>query len=113
MESRQNLGEGLGRGIGSKGWGFLIGKEGGAVFPPCKGHLLSAVPMLHVLSTSLLRPPPPSCSCVALGDLLGSRQVGEVADYLPRLWELVLRVRDDIKVREEGEEGGREGERGS
>ena len=38
------------------------------------------------------------CSCVALSDLLSSRQIGEVVDYIPRLWELVLRVRDDIKV---------------
>ena len=36
---------------------------------------------------------------MALADLLSGRQVGEVADYIPQLWELVLRVRDDIKVR--------------
>ena len=27
-----------------------------------------------------------------------SRQVGEVADDLPQLWELTLRVLDDVKV---------------
>lgn len=37
------------------------------------------------------------CSCLALNDLLVSRQIGEVAEYLPQLWELCLRVRDDIK----------------
>ena len=37
-------------------------------------------------------------SCVALSDLLVSRQVGEVADDLPQLWELTLRVLDDVKV---------------
>ena len=37
-------------------------------------------------------------SCMALGDLLVSRLVGEVADQLPSLWELCLRARDDIKV---------------
>lgn len=40
-----------------------------------------------------------SCvSCVALSDLLMSRQVSEVADSLAQLWELTLRVRDDVKV---------------
>ena len=38
------------------------------------------------------------CSCIALSDLLVSRQVGEVADDLPHLWELTLRVLDDVKV---------------
>ena len=37
-------------------------------------------------------------SCIALSDLLVSRQVGEVADDLPQLWELTLRVLDDVKV---------------
>jgi len=37
-------------------------------------------------------------SCMALSDLLVGRQVGEVAEYLPKFWELCLRVRDDIKV---------------
>ena len=37
-------------------------------------------------------------SCVALSDLLVSRQVGEVVESLPQLWELMLRVRDDVKV---------------
>ena len=37
-------------------------------------------------------------SCMALGDLLVSRLVSEVADLLPSLWELCLRSRDDIKV---------------
>lgn len=36
-------------------------------------------------------------SCMALGDLLSGRQVGEVASSLPELWELCLRARDDIK----------------
>ena len=39
------------------------------------------------------------CSCVAVCDLLVSQQVGEVVGYIPQLWELVLRVRDDIKAR--------------
>ena len=40
-----------------------------------------------------------SCvSCVALSDLLVSRQISEVADSLPQLWELTLRARDDVKV---------------
>jgi len=34
---------------------------------------------------------------MALSDLLVGRQVGEVAEYLPKFWELCLRVRDDIK----------------
>ena len=37
-------------------------------------------------------------SCIALSDLLVSRQVGEVADNLSQLWELTLRVLDDVKV---------------
>ena len=37
-------------------------------------------------------------SCMALSDLLVTRQVGEVAEHIPELWTLVLRVRDDIKV---------------
>ena len=32
--------------------------------------------------------------------------MGEVADRLPELWELVLRARDDIKVRGREREGG-------
>ncbi len=35
---------------------------------------------------------------MALSDLLVSRQIGDVVEHIPRLWELVLRVRDDIKV---------------
>ena len=35
---------------------------------------------------------------MALSDLLSSRQAGEVVEYIPTLWELVLRVRDDVKV---------------
>ena len=43
---------------------------------------------------------PPYCthSCVAVSDLLGTRQVLEVAAHIPDLWKLLLRVRDDIKV---------------
>lgn len=37
-------------------------------------------------------------SCVALSDLLVSRQVSEIIESLPQLWELTLRVRDDVKV---------------
>jgi len=37
-------------------------------------------------------------SCIALSDLLSSRQVVEVAEHIPELWPLVLRVMDDIKV---------------
>ncbi len=41
------------------------------------------------------------CSCLGLSDLLVSRHIGEVAKYIAQLWELVLRARDDIKVRVE------------
>ena len=37
-------------------------------------------------------------SCVALRDLLVGRQAIEVVDYLAQLWELCLKVRDDVKV---------------
>ena len=46
------------------------------------------VVLLYVLITS----------CMALGDLLVGQQVKDVANYLPSLWELSLRARDDIKV---------------
>ncbi len=35
---------------------------------------------------------------MALSDLLSGRQVGEVVDDLIELWEMCLRVLDDIKV---------------
>ncbi|XP_064386642.1 proteasome adapter and scaffold protein ECM29-like isoform X2 [Halichondria panicea] len=36
-------------------------------------------------------------SCMALSDLLSGRQVGEIVDDLIELWEMCLRVLDDIK----------------
>ena len=35
---------------------------------------------------------------MALSDLLSGRQVGEIVDDLIELWEMCLRVLDDIKV---------------
>lgn len=37
-------------------------------------------------------------SCLALSDLLQGRQVDRCIDQLPKMWDLVLRARDDIKV---------------
>jgi proteasome component ECM29 len=36
-------------------------------------------------------------SCMALGDVLVGQEVKDVASYLPSLWELSLRARDDVK----------------
>ncbi len=36
-------------------------------------------------------------SCMALNDLLRGRQLDEVVDRLPELWETIFRVQDDIK----------------
>ncbi len=38
-------------------------------------------------------------SCLALSDLLRGRNLDDVVDYLPQLWETCFRVLDDIKVR--------------
>lgn len=38
------------------------------------------------------------CSCLAVNDLLRGRQLDDVVEQLPELWENCLRVRDDIKV---------------
>ena len=35
---------------------------------------------------------------MALGDVLVGQEVKDVASYLPSLWELSLRARDDVKV---------------
>ncbi|KAK8768715.1 hypothetical protein V5799_014820, partial [Amblyomma americanum] len=37
------------------------------------------------------------CSCLALSDLLGGRNLDDVLDYVPPLWDNLFRVRDDIK----------------
>ena len=37
-------------------------------------------------------------SCLALGDLLTVSQLDDVVPYLPDLWEMCLKVLDDIKV---------------
>uniref|UniRef100_A0A4W3HWX3 Ecm29 proteasome adaptor and scaffold n=1 Tax=Callorhinchus milii TaxID=7868 RepID=A0A4W3HWX3_CALMI len=36
-------------------------------------------------------------SCLAINDLLRGRQVDEIIDQLPEIWETLFRVRDDIK----------------
>ena len=36
-------------------------------------------------------------SCLALSDLLSGRQVDDVVEYIPSLWELCFKARDDIK----------------
>ena len=60
-------------------------------------HFLKLLRDLLVLCLFCL----PLTSCIALSDLLVSRQVGEVANNLPQLWELTLRVLDDVKVHTE------------
>lgn len=39
-----------------------------------------------------------SISCHALSDLLQGRQLDGCISQLPKMWELVFRARDDIKV---------------
>ena len=36
-------------------------------------------------------------SCMAVNDLLRGRSLDEVVDALPVLWDILFRVRDDIK----------------
>jgi len=38
-------------------------------------------------------------SCLALNDLLRGRPLDDIVEFLPSLWEICFRVRDDIKVR--------------
>lgn len=38
------------------------------------------------------------CSCLAVNDLLRGRQLDDVVDKLPEIWETLFRVQDDIKV---------------
>ena len=37
-------------------------------------------------------------SCMAICDLLRGRNLDEVVDKMAELWEILFRVRDDIKV---------------
>ena len=41
-----------------------------------------------------------TCSCLALRDLLVVYQSSDLSSYLDRIWELSLRARDDIKVKD-------------
>ncbi len=39
-----------------------------------------------------------NCSCMAVSDLLRGRSLDAVVERLAELWEILFRVRDDIKV---------------
>ena len=54
-----------------------------------------ATPSLALLLAVLCIAP---CSCLALSDLLVVSATEDIVPYLPQLWELCLRVQDDIKA---------------